>query len=371
MENHSLEKERSKKKWGILGAIGALLLTLGGKLKVILPLFIKLLKLGKAGGTVWSMLLMVGTYALIYPWSFAVGLVLMIFIHEMGHVWAAKRKGLPVSAPAFIPFLGALVMMKKQPQDAETEAYIAIGGPLLGSLGAVGALILGVVTQYEALFAIAWTGLFINLINLLPIHPLDGGRIVTAISRWLWVVGLIVGLFVIIYLGAFILLIFWLMFAWELYQIYVRGRKSKTKQVNTMVKVDRQFFLSNYLPIPGPEHRRALDFIHHSLLDEKRTVLDLILPGVGLMGRIDFPNGNVSGVHLTGTKEVQEEYVVVNIQIEYVPSAEFQIIKEDRYYQVTARTRLKYGLSYFGLVAVIVWLMTLSLQLAPALDRMP
>lgn len=108
---------------------------------------------------------MIGAYAIVYPWTFAIGIVIMIFIHEMGHVLAAKRKGIPVSAPAFIPFMGALITMKKQPLNAQTEAYLAFGGPLLGTVGALGALALGVILDSTAILSVAQVGFFLNLIN--------------------------------------------------------------------------------------------------------------------------------------------------------------------------------------------------------------
>lgn len=169
---HQNEKEGRKSPWGWIGGLGALIVS---GLKYIPAL----LKMGKFGGTFISMAVTVGAYALLYPWSFAIGLVLMIFIHEMGHIWAAKRKGLPVSAPAFIPFLGALIMLKRQPQDAVTEAYVAFGGPLIGTAGAFMTWLLAGWTGYEVLYPIAFIGFFLNLFNLLPMHPLDGGRIVT------------------------------------------------------------------------------------------------------------------------------------------------------------------------------------------------
>lgn len=137
------QNRRSKTKW--LGGLGLLLVSVGSKLKSILSL----LKFGKFGATFFSMLVSVGAYALVFPWQTALGLVMMLFIHEMGHVWAARIKGLPVSAPAFIPFLGALIMMKKQPQDAKTEAFVAYGGPLLGTLGALVCFGLAQWTGYE------------------------------------------------------------------------------------------------------------------------------------------------------------------------------------------------------------------------------
>lgn len=215
----TVQSEKSKK----FGLARTFLVSIGTKLKSILPL----LKFGKFGGTLITMAISVGGYALLFPYQFAIGLVLMIFIHEMGHVWAAKIKGLPVSAPAFIPFVGALITMKKQPSDAATEAFVALGGPLLGTLGAVVSYGLGVWLDQDLLIAIAYIGLFLNLFNLIPIHPLDGGRIVVAITRWLWVVGLIVGLFLIIYLKSILLLIIYIMFLIDLWGAY---RKKKPKK---------------------------------------------------------------------------------------------------------------------------------------------
>ena len=87
-------------------------------------------------GTALSGLVSVAAYALLWSWWFAVGLVVLLFIHEMGHVLEAKRQGLPVSAPMFIPFLGALITLKELPDDVWREARVALAGPIVGTLGA-------------------------------------------------------------------------------------------------------------------------------------------------------------------------------------------------------------------------------------------
>ncbi len=223
--------QREKKGFpGWLGGAGTLIA--GG-----IP---SILKLGKFGGTLISMAVSAWAYSLVlqFPWSFSIGLVVMIFIHEMGHIWAARRKGLPVSAPAFIPFLGALIMMKKQPQDAVTEAYIAFGGPLVGTVGASLTYLVAWWTGYEVLYPVALIGFFINLFNLLPIHPLDGGRIVTAISRWLWVVGLVLGLLLVWVLKSFLLLLIWFLFAFQLWSSYLSRRRHQPRRLETTVEVD-------------------------------------------------------------------------------------------------------------------------------------
>ena len=122
-------------------------------------------------------------------WWFGIGLVVLLFVHEMGHVIEAKRQGLPVSAPLFIPFLGAMITMKQMPQDAWNEAKVAIAGPLVGSAGAAAFWVVGATTDSNHLRALAFLGFLINLFNLLPVVPLDGGRIVGALHPALWLVG--------------------------------------------------------------------------------------------------------------------------------------------------------------------------------------
>jgi Zn-dependent protease len=138
-----------------------------------------------------SMLVSIAAYALLWGWQFAVGFVVLLLVHELGHVIEARRQGLPVSAPLFIPFLGAAIMLKGNPEDAWREAKIAIAGPILGSLGALATWGLGEALDSDLLIALAFTGFFLNLFNLLPIVPLDGGRIVAAVHPVLWALGLL------------------------------------------------------------------------------------------------------------------------------------------------------------------------------------
>jgi Zn-dependent protease len=177
--------EPKKKRRGILAmlaGIGVVLL----KFKSILIA----LKFGKLAGTAISMFIMIWAYSVQYGWLYAAGFVLLIAVHESGHVLAARRAGLTVSMPIFIPFFGAFISMKQQPTNARTEAIIAAGGPVVGSIGAFACLALGLLFENNLLLALAYTGCLINLFNLVPVHPLDGGRIVSAISPWLWLIGI-------------------------------------------------------------------------------------------------------------------------------------------------------------------------------------
>ncbi len=178
---------RLKKALGPVAVVGVVIVKFFAKLKFfILPALKFLPILLKSGGT---MLISIWAYALFYGWKFAVGFVLLMFVHECGHLIVAKKFGLPVSAPVFIPFMGAFILLKDQPRNAWMEACVGIGGPLLGSLGALACNSLGEIFNIPFLIVLASVGYFLNLFNLMPVGFLDGGRIVTALSRWLWLPG--------------------------------------------------------------------------------------------------------------------------------------------------------------------------------------
>lgn len=165
-------------------------------MKLLLLLF-KGAKFGKLALTGGTMLLSVFAYALLFGWRYAAGFVALIFVHEMGHYVAARQRGLEVGAPTFVPFVGAWIALKDMPHDAETEAYIGMAGPLAGSLGALACYVAARATGSDLLFALAYAGFFLNLFNLIPVSPFDGGRISAVISPRLWLLGtpLLVGLF--------------------------------------------------------------------------------------------------------------------------------------------------------------------------------
>jgi Zn-dependent protease len=144
----------------------------------------------KALKTAGSMLLMIWVYSWMFGWLFAAGFVFLILVHEMGHVIAAKMLGLPVSAPLFIPLFGAMIVMKQNPRDAWTEALMAYGGPLAGCIGSWICWAIALQTQENWVMAVASISFLINLFNMIPVPPLDGGRICAAVSPWFWIIGL-------------------------------------------------------------------------------------------------------------------------------------------------------------------------------------
>ena len=148
-----------------------------------------LLLKSKVAITLLSMLLSVWVYQLAFGWRFSAGFVALIFIHEMGHYIAARQRGLNVGAPTFIPFVGAYILLKEQPHDVETEAYVSLAGPLLGTIGSLACYYLGRFEHDPLLLSLAYAGFMINLFNMIPISPLDGGRIAAVLSPRIWFVG--------------------------------------------------------------------------------------------------------------------------------------------------------------------------------------
>jgi Zn-dependent protease len=169
-----------------LGAILVAAAAFAAKGKALLLLLPKIKLLTTSG----SMLVSIGAYALIWGWQFAVGFVLLLFVHEMGHVIQLRREGVKASAPLFIPFLGAVVWAKSLGGNALAEARVGLAGPILGTIGAAACLPIADATGNNLFRALAFTGFFLNLFNLAPVLPLDGGRAMAAMAPWMWIVGL-------------------------------------------------------------------------------------------------------------------------------------------------------------------------------------
>jgi len=168
-----------------LAAIGALAAKFWAAIKGLVLLLPKA-KLLTTSGTA---LVSVAAYSLFWGWEFAAGFVVLLFLHEMGHVIALRREGIKASAPMFIPFLGAAIFSKSLGDNALAEARVGLAGPILGSLAAAGVAVVGALTGSSFLLALAYVGFLINLFNLLPVVPLDGGRAMAAMAPWMWFLG--------------------------------------------------------------------------------------------------------------------------------------------------------------------------------------
>jgi Zn-dependent protease len=149
-------------------------------------LFLPKLKVLTTAGTA---LVSVAAYSLFWGWTFAVGFVVLLFVHEMGHVIQLRREGIKASAPMFIPFMGAVVAARSLGRNALAEARVGLAGPILGSVASAACILVWHATGSDMWRALAYTGFFLNLFNLLPVVPLDGGRAMAAMAPWMWFIG--------------------------------------------------------------------------------------------------------------------------------------------------------------------------------------
>ncbi|TML07797.1 MAG: site-2 protease family protein [Actinobacteria bacterium] len=241
------------RKRSVGGGIMAALLAILAKGKAILLLLPKLKLLTTSG----SMLVSIAAYSLIWGWKFAVGFVILLFVHEMGHVIQLRREGIPASAPVFIPFLGAVVWGRLLEGNALAEARVGLAGPVLGSIGAAACWAIGAGLDSDFWRALAFVGFFLNLFNLAPVTPLDGGRAAAALSPWMWFAGLfLVALLAFLWPSPIIILIL-LLGAMDVY------RRWKTRhQMGEYYKV-------------SPRHRMIVAVVYLGLIVALSVGMDL------------------------------------------------------------------------------------------------
>jgi|SRR5437588_3254053 len=174
-----------KRITGALAVVGAAIAKFAAQFKALLLLLPKLKLLTTSG----TMLVSIAAYSVIWGWQFAIGFVLLLLVHEMGHVIQLRREGVKASAPMFVPFLGAVISARSLGDNALAEARVGLAGPILGSLGALAMLPLYAATNNKLFLALAFVGFFLNLFNLVPLVPLDGGRAMAAMAPAMWLVG--------------------------------------------------------------------------------------------------------------------------------------------------------------------------------------
>jgi Zn-dependent protease len=199
----SENQDKSKKTLlGSLGILGVLAL----KFKFYIFAAFKALAFLKVSWLI-SPIISIGFYAMLFGWPFAVAIMLLLLIHELGHFIWMKALGLNPKAPIFIPGFGAYVAMTKMPADQATHAWVALAGPLVGGLGSTILFWFGANSGNGWLLAAGSTGFFLNLLQLIPAKPLDGGFVIQAVSRWLLVPGTAIMLAVAFMLQSVLLLI--------------------------------------------------------------------------------------------------------------------------------------------------------------------
>lgn len=327
--------ERKKGFWSLAGAAAALLFSW----KWLLLIF-KLLKLK----TLISMAIYLGTYAFLYGWKFAIALVYLIFVHEMGHKYAAHKLKLPTSPAIFIPFMGAAIGLKEMPKNAKDEAYLAYMGPLFGLLSFLPAIPLFLLTQepYWALFI--FLGGMINLFNLIPITPLDGGRIAAGISTKLWAVGLILLLSFSIYFGSFLGFLITIIGAIEWNRIYKRQKNlhNEEKEVMEYCSINEQL----------QEHAKVAsigNFVYYA--NSIRSVLDNkeLKESFNLLDNIDEYTEEEDQAEKN--RLIIEEFLLsFNEQVNKIRLNYEQIAS---YYKTNHKTKWKLFLIYISLIIIL------------------
>lgn len=246
--------ERSPEKPGRPDEERSLLRRIGGSIVAGLLVLAKfgkaallLVGKGKFLATAGSMLVSIAAYALIWGWKFGAVFVGLLFIHEIGHVIQLRREGVKASAPMFIPFLGAFVAMKEMPKDAGAEARVGLAGPVLGSIGCLIPLALWLITGNQFWQAGAFIGIFLNLFNLLPVLPLDGGRAMAALSSWIWGIGFLLFLGVLVFFPSPILILIVLLGGLETWRRWKQRKTPEAQEYNRIPRATRLAVAAVYL----------------------------------------------------------------------------------------------------------------------------
>lgn len=226
-----LDEERNRSRLKKLGGLLIPLAILAGKAKF---LFLALIKV-KAVTTLGTMFISIVAYALAFGWPFAVGFVLLLFVHEMGHVIQLRREGVEASAPVFIPFVGALISAKSLGEDAAAEARVGLAGPILGTAATLVPLAIWLATGSDLWQALAYIGFFINLINLMPVLPLDGGRALAVLGPMIWLAGILIAVAAtVVFLGPFMLVFVLLLGGPELYHRFKNRHSEESRKFHSV-----------------------------------------------------------------------------------------------------------------------------------------
>jgi Zn-dependent protease len=191
----------------------------------------------------------VGAYALFWGWWFGLGFAVLLLIHELGHVIWLRREGVRASLPVFIPFMGAFVAMKEMPKNAYVEAKVGLAGPVLGTVGALATLVWAEEVNSDLLRALAYLGFLLNLFNLIPVVPLDGGRAVSALHPAFWFAGLFAMAILFFKYHSPILLLVLVFCCYELYRRWSRRNMPGFREYHAVSVPQRVAIAAVYLAL--------------------------------------------------------------------------------------------------------------------------
>lgn len=196
---------------GRIGGFFALLLVALAKLKALLFFLLHV----PALGSLLTFLLSVAVYGASFGWAFGIGFAVLLMVHELGHYVAIRREGLHAGLPVFIPFMGAAIFLRSRPQSPQQEYWIAAAGPLAGTLASLACWGLALLLRQPVLAVIAYSGFFLQAFNLIPVWPLDGGRMVAAVDRRIWWIGVPVLALMVLWLHSLLALIIGALVVWQ------------------------------------------------------------------------------------------------------------------------------------------------------------
>lgn len=324
---------KNKKAWGVIITLGLLVLS---KFKFVLVI-LKVLKLQ----TLISMAIYLWMYALIYGWKFAVAFVYLIFIHEMGHTYAAKRLKLPVSPAIFIPFVGAAIAMKEMPKSAKDEAYLAYMGPVFGLLAFLPAFPLYFYSEDPFWALVIFLGGLLNLFNLIPITPLDGGRIAAGISTKLWAVGLIILLGYSIYNFSILGFIITIIGAMEWYRIY-----QQQKNLAKDKKEVSSYITTNNLLREHSERASVSNFTYYAGSFKKDILNEQLRETFNILNKVE----ELETTEEQDRESIDEFLLRFDEQVHKIKN-EFE--RKAAYYKTDNKTKLKLFVIYMGLVVFL------------------
>lgn len=362
---------KGNKRRGVLATAGLLLLS---KLKWLLAV----LKFSKFGATFISLIVSLAGYAVFYGWKFAFALVYLLFVHEMGHLVAARQKGIKTSPAVFVPFMGAIIGMKETPKDAETEAYLAYGGPLAGFISVLPAILLYSINHDPFWLLVMMLGSLLNLFNLIPVSPLDGGRIVTVLSTKIWFVGLIFLIAYTIFSPSpilFLILIFGILTWWR------RVREDYRRHIITLEKQQKVKWMTllpqyqNDLFYPVRSEEGATFFLNEGmkmhlireLRSRKQTIEEhlthfksFFLPFIEDQKKLEKDSYAIEKVTIdkminliNAIDRVEDIQRIVSTLEKDVNKHDEELKKMKTYYQADTITKWKVSIAYIGLAIVL------------------
>ncbi len=217
------------------------------------------------------MIFSVVAYSWIFGWLYSVGFVVLLYAHEMGHYIAARQKGIPTGLPLFIPFVGAWIALKKLPHTVGDEAYVGFAGPFIGTLAALGCYYIARIYDSNLLLAIAYAGFFLNLFNLIPISPLDGGRITAIISPRVWLLGVPILFIVFFYIPSPMLILILILALPQLVKAWKYNPKDEQNRIYYSVTLEERVTYTVYY-FALLVFLSAMTYKVHNLLEHTVTI---------------------------------------------------------------------------------------------------